>query len=704
MSAHCHRFSFVRRLLCPSLGLFVVLALAATGASAQKPPVTSSVPVISPGQPRYFFTIDLDPRYQIIGQGELTESAAGTANCYRFQYDQKGGLREVEYLRAGDPQPDPLFGVERVDFEHQAGVERRWYRDAQGNPSESIYGNDGEELTLNPAGYPTDVTNLDANGARTRDGSGVVHYVRTLDPAGRIIVGRRVGLLGTFITDDNGYFETRSVYDNLGHRIEYGNYDASGNALNDSDGVALTRTTYTIYPDSTQSIESYFDATGLAASEKSTGVHQTQRTYDARGLLADTAYFDATGAPTIDNDERIHECRYQYDGRGNRLSEQYFDVDGKLRDLKEEGYAKVTYRYDDLNRVIEKAYFGDDGTPQVVADVGAAVVRLEYGDRNLIVREQFFDGQGHPAISAKYGAPAIRIEVNGDTTVVRLRNAADHPAKNAIYGYAAFSYKTDSDTVLSPHNHYYNLRGRTISYFPRVSIINPHLYQLAQNPVMQISARGGAAAVGLGALLGAFLALRKASHTKRRKVYAPKRLERFLTWFALFAIIEGTFRFFLTIYWWWLDHQYVRMGHGAQLIEMAIILWFFYRLLRISMTLRVLNIGRDDILRLIREFFEQSGHHPEWDEATRTYAVPSLRVRVRYFAHKYHAYLSFYRQGSVGRKLARDLKRYIRDQARTVQGPVRSRAIALYYPSVAFCYLLLSATAFYTLWQLVKRY
>ena len=33
---------------------------------------------------------------------------------------------------------------------------------------------------------------------------------------------------------------------------------------------------------------------------------------------------------------------------------------------------------------------------------------------------------------------------------------------------------------------------------------------------------------------------------------------------------------------------------------------------------------------------------------------------------------------------------------------ISSRAIALYYPSVAFCYLLLSGTAFYTLWQLVK--
>jgi hypothetical protein len=39
-----------------------------------------------------------------------------------------------------------------------------------------------------------------------------------------------------------------------------------------------------------------------------------------------------------------------------------------------------------------------------------------------------------------------------------------------------------------------------------------------------------------------------------------------------------------------------------------------------------------------------------------------------------------------------------------ILAPVRSRAIALYYPSVAFCYFLLSGTAFYTLYQLIKGF
>ena len=74
--------------------------------------------------------------------------------------------------------------------------------------------------------------------------------MRTLDERNRLVSARRTRLFNIDITDHNGLFETRTVYDNQGRRMEYGNYDSSGNALDDTDGVALIRTTYTLYPDS----------------------------------------------------------------------------------------------------------------------------------------------------------------------------------------------------------------------------------------------------------------------------------------------------------------------------------------------------------------------------------------------------------------------------------------------------------------------
>jgi YD repeat-containing protein len=654
-------------------------------------------------QPNYFFTVDLDPHYQFVGAGALTEADAVHANCYRFVYDSNGKLRQIEYRRAGALMPDPLLGVASVDFEYQPGIERRWFRDAQGLPVRDVDGIYGEELTLTAAGDPTDITNLDDTGARARDNNGVIHYVRTLDAHNRVVALRRIGLFGTAITDDNGFFETRTAYDAQGRPMERGNYDASGNPLNNNDGIAVVRTIYTLYPDSTQIIESSFDASGLAAEEKSTGVHQRQRTLDQRGLLLDESYFDATGAPTLTTDNGVHERRYTYDDRGNKLTEEFFDTDGKALTQKDLDFARVVYKYDDKNRVAELAYFGDDGAPQIPLKLGYAILRLTYDDRGTIVRQQFFDGLGHPSPDVKCGAPAIRIKVDGDTTIVTLRNGKDQPMKNPVSGYYAFSYKTATDQALSLTNNYYDRHGRLMTLL-RVRVINPHLHALKTTPVMKWSARLGVAAAGLGSLLGCFLALRKASHTKRRRVYVPTPLERFLAWLSVFCILEGTLRFFMTIYWAWVDYQNGRMGHGFNVLETIFILFFLYRLYRLTVTMRVLNIGRDDVHRLVGDFFAQAKLKPEWIERRRTYVTPPLDVRIKFFRQKYHAYLAFRGRGREGRDLAQGAVHYIRAQAARIQAPVRTRALALYYPSVAFCYFLLAGTALYTLWQLLKGF
>lgn len=733
---------------------FLLLFLAFTGGAtiAETTPSSTPEPVATAHPPSYFFTVDLDSRYQFVGSGALTEEDSASANCYRFDYNPDGKLQRIEYLRAGEPMPDHLLGVTRIDFEYQSGIERRWFRDAQGQPVRDVDGIQGEELTLNAARYPTDVANLDSSGARARDNSGVIHYVRTLDNHNRLVAGRRIGLFGEAITDENGFFETRTVYDEQGHPMERGNYDASGNLLNNNEGIALIRTTYTIYPDATQSIEGYFDASGLAVEEKSSGVHQRQRTLDQRGFLIDESYFDAFGAPTDTQSDGVHERRYTYDDRGNELSESFFDGNGKPVNQRNLGFARVVYQYDNKNRVTELAYFGDDGAPQIPLKLGYAILRLEYDDQGNIVRQQFFDGQRHPSLNVKYGAPAIRIKVEGDTTIVMLRSGKDQPMKNAVNGYYAFSYKTNKDHPLSPTNRYYNRYWRHLSYFPRVSVINPHLHALKTAPVMQWSARLGAGAAGLGALLACFLALRKSSHTKRRKVYVPSQLERFLGWLAISCILEGGLRFFMTIYWAWINYENGRMGYGFYVLETLFIAFLLYRLLRISVTMRVLNIGRDDIHRLVRDFFAKANLKSEWIEARKTYVTPALSVRVRFFGQKYHTYIAFRRQQYYspilavfslvlvlwivcfgflglhyvipvavalawlyvrltrpdlaryreGRHLARDLAQYIRAQVGGIQAPVRTRAIALYYPSVAFCYFLMAGIAFYTLWQLVK--
>jgi hypothetical protein len=146
------------------------------------------------------------------------------------------------------------------------------------------------------------------------------------------------------------------------------------------------------------------------------------------------------------------------------------------------------------------------------------------------------------------------------------------------------------------------------------------------------------------------------------------------------------------------------MSHAAYVVEAVIVAFFFYRLLRLRVTMRVLNIERDDIHRVVRNFFAKANLNPAWLEGRNTYSTPPLDVRLNFFRQKYHAYLAFRRRHREGRDLARALAQYIRSEVREIKAPERSRAIALYYPLVAFGYLLLAGTAFYTLWQLIKSY
>ena len=48
--------------------------------------------------------------------------------------------------------------------------------------------------------------------------------------------------------------------------------------------------------------------------------------------------------------------------------------------------------------------------------------------------------------------------------------------------------------------------------------------------------------------------------------------------------------------------------------------------------MRVLNIGRDDVHRLVRDFFAKAGLKPEWIEARNRYVTPPLDVRVNFSA------------------------------------------------------------------------
>ena len=526
----------IARIFLPFAAIFALMI--SLGA---KPAVPPPKPLV-PSGPQYFFNINLDPRYQIVGTGPLTSAQAATANSYCFTYGADGKIQRIEFDRAGTPMDDPFFRTARIDFEYAPGIERRWYRDGNDKAVPNFYGVYGEELTLDRTGYPTAVANLNASGGTVRDSAGIVRIDRSLDAQSRLVRSRRTGLLGIFITDTNGLFETRTIYDSQSRPIERDNYDASGKQLNDGDGVASVHTAYAAMPDGNQVTETYFDADGQPIENKSSGVHGQQVLSDPRGFQLSISYFDGTNQPDVDAVSGVHERRMVYDDRGNKMSEEFFGTDDRPANDRTLGFARLDFRYDDKNRIVEKRYVGDDGLPQIPPNVGAAMIRQEYDAQGNIVRRQFFDGQGAPSNNAVYGVPAIRIKVEGGITTVSLRDEHDRPARNPDGGFSSFSYRSTQDHPLSRHNLFYDLHGHRLTAFS-VFVIHPHIHELRQHTGMRRRAHWGIVAAILGALTAMALAIRKTSFTKRRRVYVPSAFERFLGWFAVFTLVEGTICF-----------------------------------------------------------------------------------------------------------------------------------------------------------------
>jgi hypothetical protein len=160
----------------------------------------------------------------------------------------------------------------------------------------------------------------------------------------------------------------------------------------------------------------------------------------------------------------------------------------------------------------------------------------------------------------------------------------------------------------------------------------------------------------------------------------------------------------MTVYWCWIVYENGQMGPAFNVVETIFILFFLFRFYRMTVTMRVLNISRDDIHRLIRDFFAKVNLKPEWIDARNRYVTPPLDVRVNYFQQKFHSYLAFAARGPEGHSLAAAMAKNIRSQVGNIQAPERSRAIALYYPCVAVSYFLLACTAFYTLFQVIKGF
>ncbi len=746
-----------------SLRLLLALTLclvACAVADAKKTPPTPT-PTPHPGTvpalplvahpPAYYFTASYDPRYQIIGVGQMTETQAKTANHYRFTFNADGSMARVEYFRTAKiPAIDSYFTAARIEIARSidpathSRTETRSFFDTAGKPVED---DAAELLSVNATGGVESITCLNDHGTPANDSNGVCRYARKMDGKGQVIDLTRysVDSQGQFTQtmDSDGQYETKDAYDDEGRIVERANFDAVGNLHNNHDGIAITRTVYNLFPDYTLYQESYFGSDHVAVTDKQ-GIHMKRLQHDKRDFIVKETYFDTRGAPCEDTEDRnsqeaplasfdylhifkdlpdtkdhIHGKRRTYDDNGNLIDIVYLGLDddpkdAKPKELKSTGYAEIKRTYDDQNRVISEEYLGDDGSPVLSRLLDVAFVQQEYDASGNIVACQYFDAQHAPINHQLYGVPAIRIVRKDGLIFILLRNAQDQPAANEPDGgYYSLSYNPRiSNVAVGSNNHstFYDKDGVRMT---RLQLyIKRFLYSFKQHTLhddqafihVQLTAELGAAAVALGALLAFWMSVRKASAAATGHPFVPRPIPRLLALIAFYLMGEGLIRFIYAVYFYSLQKYNITVNlDNIHILEVVFLIYFALRVWRNVNSIRVYNVSRDDLTLLIKDFFASENLSVTASDKPYAFASSCLELRLRYFPTKKHATARLKTTAPEGRELRMRLVAHLRKGVKKLVGPSHSIFLLMYYPLQAICYFVVCFIGLGALWLLVQN-
>jgi hypothetical protein len=273
-------------------------------------------------------------------------------------------------------------------------------------------------------------------------------------------------------------------------------------------------------------------------------------------------------------------------------------------------------------------------------------------------------------------------------------------------GFYSLSYRPSDpdDQPLAEHNHntFYDAKGRRLT---RMNIyVNKFLFALRHEYYTQLSARVGAASVALGALIAAWMSLRKARAAARKRAFMPRPIPRVLALIAFYFIGEGIIRFACAIYWYKAERYPVNIDFNRiYIFEACFFVYFVSRLYRMSRSLRIYNIALDDLKKLITTFFAENSVELNVIERPLTFSSQPLTIWLRYFSTKRHAALNLRHVGPSGAALRRKLVTYLRAQVRKLRSPQRGLLFLLYYPLQTVAYTILLALGLTALWFLLPH-
>jgi len=297
--------------------------------------------------------------------------------------------------------------------------------------------------------------------------SDVVQFIIDRNAQGAATEVRYLDTFGNPVSDKNGEYGVRGVYDSYGFELEKWYIDRDGHRMVGRNGVSGMRYEY---KDGRCVTSSCVDGQGMITFYPGDGVAMHRYSFDGHGNLLSDSCFGVDGRPianrsgvsTIRYDNDVHgscvrsinygtdatpvsdaygvcQTRYEYDAKGRLVELSYLDEHATNVVSRREKFAGVRYCYDSCGRVVRKIFIGTDGRPMKLL-AGYAEQRIVYDENGQETELSYYDECGRPACDE--GGISVVRKIRVGRNVVEERNyAADGRLKRRVAGCAISRFK-----------------------------------------------------------------------------------------------------------------------------------------------------------------------------------------------------------------------------------------------------------------------
>ncbi|TRX47066.1 RHS repeat protein [Fulvivirga sp. M361] len=387
---------------------------------------------------------------RITGRGNVLPYEHDYGSYYKFYYDDKYGLNEINYYRSGSLEVDPYFGAAVIQVKQVSEHKTLYgFYNAKGKAVNNRFGYHTFIETQKGQHFQYQFFDLNRNKVRGPTGEFVTKVTRNTQE--QIISKHYLDQAGNRMKNSLGQYELLYSYLSEPGRILIKNYDANGKRMAEAGGNYLY---YYEYNEQDELIKSYTQK-GKEFVDIKDSIAIKEFIYDELGYESKLSYYDGNHHPREDGDG-IWCTINATDRYGNVNMHATYNSNGVLVN-DDMGIAMRFWEFDSLGRTMEYSEY-DRGGIIVFDEDGFGKVRYTYDNQSRVEQITNLNGYDHP-VSTHYQGPTTHYlyDTSKNLETGYYTDADDNVTSDKEGVYAFALYRDDNGNLI--RSEYYDDQG-----------------------------------------------------------------------------------------------------------------------------------------------------------------------------------------------------------------------------------------------------